>query len=415
MRGYAEESAPTSHTVQRGDNLSNIANEVYGDPNLWPAIAAANGITNPDQIRPGQELVLPAQDDLNEDAARAAAGKFYAVKEQIRQAQVAAIASDVGTTSPTVSPSQAAASAAANNDNGIIPTEGLAGNVAGAFAGAGRFVSNTVEGIFGLGKTLYQGADYLLTGDETSRAGYERAAQTVKGAASLISDSYDTYAYVATGNEKYLPGFEANAARGDAIVAAAQNWKERYDAASDYEKSAMLSEGFLNVAAAVVGTKGLGEAKAVGETAALGEVAGATKALGTAEEVAALSTGAARTSEVGAVAEIGEAAPALPKNLYHYTSEANAALIEKSQLGLPGRITYLTPEAELTSLQAQIELALPQGNTGGSLFQISTEGLDTSKVMLQRRVPGNVFNRGGGGYEVLYNGPIPLENVTRIR
>ena len=266
-----------------------------------------------------------------------------------------------------------------------------------------------------MGKTLYQGADYLLTGDETSRAGYERAAQTVKGAASLVSDSYDTYAYVATGNEKYLPGFEANAARGDAIVAAAQNWKERYDAASDYEKSAMLSEGFLNVAAAVVGTKGLGEAKAVGETAALGEVAGATKALGTAEEVAALSTGAARTSEVGAVAEIGEAAPALPKNLYHYTSEANAALIEKSQLGLPGRITYLTPEAELTSLQAQIELALPQGNTGGSLFQISTEGLDTSKVMLQRRVPGNVFNRGGGGYEVLYNGPIPLENVTRIR
>ena len=332
------------------------------------------------------------------------------MKEQIRQAQVAATASDVGTTSPTVSPFQAAASAAANNDNGIIPTEGLAGNVAGAFAGAGRFVSNTVEGIFGLGKTLYQGADYLLTGDETSRA-----AQTVKGAASLVSDSYDTYAYVATGNEKYLPGFEANAARGDAIVAAAQNWKERYDAASDYEKSAMLSEGFLNVAAAVVGTKGLGEAKAVGETAALGEVAGATKALGTAEEVAALSTGAARTSEVGAVAEIGEAAPALPKNLYHYTSEANAALIEKSQLGLPGRITYLTPEAELTSLQAQIELALPQGNTGGSLFQISTEGLDTSKVMLQRRVPGNVFNRGGGGYEVLYNGPIPLENVTRIR
>ncbi|HLQ24809.1 MAG TPA: LysM peptidoglycan-binding domain-containing protein, partial [Acidiferrobacterales bacterium] len=199
----AANSAPTSHTVQRGDNLSNIAKEVYGDPNLWPAIAAANGITNPDQIRPGQELVLPAQDDLNEDAARAAAGKFYAVKEQIRQAQVAATASDVGTTSPTVSPFQAAASAAANNDNGIIPTEGLAGNVAGAFAGAGRFVSNTVEGIFGLGKTLYQGADYLLTGDETSRA-----AQTVKGAASLVSDSYDTYAYVATGNEKYLPGFE---------------------------------------------------------------------------------------------------------------------------------------------------------------------------------------------------------------
>jgi hypothetical protein len=85
----------------------------------------------------------------------------------------------------------------------------------------------------------------------------------------------------------------------------------------------------------------------------------------------------------------------LPKYLYHYTDDATAALIEKSQLGLPGRTTYLTPEGGLSSLQAQIELALPQKNTATSLFRISTEGLDLSKVILQGRVTGDVFNRAG--------------------
>ncbi|MFN3712212.1 MAG: RHS repeat-associated core domain-containing protein [Alcanivoracaceae bacterium] len=105
----------------------------------------------------------------------------------------------------------------------------------------------------------------------------------------------------------------------------------------------------------------------------------------------------------------------LPSKLYLYTDEATAALIEKSQLGLPGRVTYLTPKGGLTPLQAQIELALPQNNTAGALFEISTKGLNPSKVLLQRDVTGNVFNRGGGGFEILFDGPIPLEFVTRIK
>ena len=90
-------------------------------------------------------------------------------------------------------------------------------------------------------------------------------------------------------------------------------------------------------------------------------------------------------------------------------------MIEKTQLGLPGRITYLTPQGGLSPIQAQIELALPQKNTATSLFQISTDGLDSSKVLINRRVNGNVFDRGGGGTEILYNGTIPLENVKRIK
>lgn len=105
----------------------------------------------------------------------------------------------------------------------------------------------------------------------------------------------------------------------------------------------------------------------------------------------------------------------LPNKLYYYTDTATAAKIESSQLGLPGQITYLTPIENLSPLQAQIELALPQKNTAQAMFEISTDGLSSSKVILQRRVTGNVFNRGGGGTEILYDGTIPLDNVKRIR
>lgn len=52
------EAAPsTRHIVQRGEHLSQIA-AIYGLS--WPAIAQANGITNPDHIYAGQELIIPA-------------------------------------------------------------------------------------------------------------------------------------------------------------------------------------------------------------------------------------------------------------------------------------------------------------------------------------------------------------------
>jgi hypothetical protein len=108
-------------------------------------------------------------------------------------------------------------------------------------------------------------------------------------------------------------------------------------------------------------------------------------------------------------------APKAPGKVFSYTDAETAQLIEQSQLGLPGRTTFLTPNGNLSPLQAQIELALPQKNTASALFEVTTEGLDPSKIILQRRVTGNVYNRGGGGIEILYDGPIPLENVRRVR
>lgn len=55
----------TFHTVEKGDTLSKIAKEVYGDPMKYPVIFEANKpmLTDPDLIYPGQVLRCPPLED----------------------------------------------------------------------------------------------------------------------------------------------------------------------------------------------------------------------------------------------------------------------------------------------------------------------------------------------------------------
>jgi nucleoid-associated protein YgaU len=52
-----------SYTVKAGDTLSKIAKEVLGDANAYSAIFDANRdqLSDPDKIRPGQVLKIPAR------------------------------------------------------------------------------------------------------------------------------------------------------------------------------------------------------------------------------------------------------------------------------------------------------------------------------------------------------------------
>lgn len=51
----------TMYTVQKGDTLSKISKEVYGDPNKYNVIFEANQpmLKHPDKIYPGQVLYIP--------------------------------------------------------------------------------------------------------------------------------------------------------------------------------------------------------------------------------------------------------------------------------------------------------------------------------------------------------------------
>ena len=59
------QTAPTlqTYTVVKGDTLSKIAKQFYGNANKWRPIFEANTdqLDNPDRIKPGQVLKIPAK------------------------------------------------------------------------------------------------------------------------------------------------------------------------------------------------------------------------------------------------------------------------------------------------------------------------------------------------------------------
>jgi LysM repeat protein len=48
-----------THQVEVGDTLDRISARYYGDPTQWRAIAAANGVGDPLDLRPGRLLAIP--------------------------------------------------------------------------------------------------------------------------------------------------------------------------------------------------------------------------------------------------------------------------------------------------------------------------------------------------------------------
>jgi nucleoid-associated protein YgaU len=50
----------TMYVVKSGDNLSNISKSFYGNASELSKIVQANGIANPDLIKVGQQLKIPA-------------------------------------------------------------------------------------------------------------------------------------------------------------------------------------------------------------------------------------------------------------------------------------------------------------------------------------------------------------------
>lgn len=64
LKRQVEEKATEarSYVVKAGDTLSKIAKDLLGDADRWPEILEANKdkITDPDEIKEGQELNIPS-------------------------------------------------------------------------------------------------------------------------------------------------------------------------------------------------------------------------------------------------------------------------------------------------------------------------------------------------------------------
>jgi nucleoid-associated protein YgaU len=51
--------AEQAYTIKSGDNLSKVSKLFYGNPNKYQQIAQANGISDPNLIRAGQQINIP--------------------------------------------------------------------------------------------------------------------------------------------------------------------------------------------------------------------------------------------------------------------------------------------------------------------------------------------------------------------
>jgi hypothetical protein len=47
-------------------------------------------------------------------------------------------------------------------------------------------------------------------------------------------------------------------------------------------------------------------------------------------------------------------------------------------------------------------------------MDITGANIDVNKIMLIRRVTGNVFGQGGGGWEIIYMGPLDLSKTNIV-
>lgn len=59
------------HVVTSDESLMSIATATFGSPGAWRAIAEVNGIDDPNSIRPGDVIHLPAREELREMAEAA--------------------------------------------------------------------------------------------------------------------------------------------------------------------------------------------------------------------------------------------------------------------------------------------------------------------------------------------------------
>ena len=102
----------------------------------------------------------------------------------------------------------------------------------------------------------------------------------------------------------------------------------------------------------------------------------------------------------------------LPNKLSHYT-DGNPD--EWTTIGrYADETVYLTPDSELSSIGARNDLALPRTPNVRIDINTTSPNFNPDNIMIIRRVTGNVYGQGGGGWEVLYKGPIDIDKTTVI-
>jgi len=107
----------------------------------------------------------------------------------------------------------------------------------------------------------------------------------------------------------------------------------------------------------------------------------------------------------------------LPNKLSHYTSNDPSSWTSIGQL--QDKSIFLTNNENLSRIGALNDLSLPKApNYRIDVIMDGVEGFNNNfnvdNIRLIRRVTGNVYGQGGGGWEVIYKGPLDLTNMNII-
>ncbi len=101
----------------------------------------------------------------------------------------------------------------------------------------------------------------------------------------------------------------------------------------------------------------------------------------------------------------------IPERLSYYTADDPSTW---TSIGtVQDKPIYFTPNSELSRVSALNDLALPR-MPNFRVDMTSPNLLDPNKIMIIRRVTGNVFGQGGGGWEIMYRGPLDLNQVKVV-
>ena len=92
--------APRVHVVQKGESLSKLAKENYGEVNYWRELALINRAPKPNHIQPGEQVLLPAANVL-QDLRRA---RTLSRVNEIVEAQTAHAGSTTAAPAVTAAP-----------------------------------------------------------------------------------------------------------------------------------------------------------------------------------------------------------------------------------------------------------------------------------------------------------------------
>jgi LysM repeat protein len=106
---------PQVHKIQKGEYLSKLAKQYYGDPQRWRELALVNRAPNPDHVEIGEEILVPAMNKVTEIGRAKTLTQVNTLVQDQEQLAVRGPSVPMTDASPVVEPSSLPASEITGN------------------------------------------------------------------------------------------------------------------------------------------------------------------------------------------------------------------------------------------------------------------------------------------------------------